>query len=284
MTLAIAGFRYPGNVIDRTTKSLRGRVREDPERAGRSTVNSTPSHPQTCGKIERFWQTLKKWLRAHDARTSVEELNELLAQFRRFYNHDRPPDAFAATVKARPADRPLPTPVLVNRIAVGNTGSVALGRIRVHVGNRWLGHIVHTIRDGDHVVIFGGNRLERELTLVTTRDYQPSASARSQLRGDPEPQPDNHGTLSVSVDLGHHSDLKPAPGTHAACYSVSVDVVVTVCGSGALAIGGNAAGGCFTWNKTCPVNPQARAEVGDFGSCDLRAAVEYSCAAVASRR
>ena len=34
---------------------------------GTHTINSTPSHPQTCGKIERFWQTLKKWLRARPA-------------------------------------------------------------------------------------------------------------------------------------------------------------------------------------------------------------------------
>ncbi len=35
---------------------------------GMRTINSTPSHPQTCGKIERFWQTLKKWLRARHSR------------------------------------------------------------------------------------------------------------------------------------------------------------------------------------------------------------------------
>ena len=29
---------------------------------GVRTINSRPYHPQTCGKIERFWQTLKKWL------------------------------------------------------------------------------------------------------------------------------------------------------------------------------------------------------------------------------
>ena len=31
---------------------------------GARTINSAPFHPQTCGKIERFWQTLKKWLRS----------------------------------------------------------------------------------------------------------------------------------------------------------------------------------------------------------------------------
>ena len=96
---------------------------------GTHTINSTPSHPQTCGKIERFWQTLKKWLRARPAPVDVEELNALLDQFRDFYNHHRPhralrgatpAEAFAATERARPADRPLPAPVFVTRHTVGD--------------------------------------------------------------------------------------------------------------------------------------------------------------------
>ena len=39
---------------------------------GTRTINSTPYHPQTCGKIERSWQTLKKWLRARPAPATVE--------------------------------------------------------------------------------------------------------------------------------------------------------------------------------------------------------------------
>jgi len=34
---------------------------------GCQSIASSPYHPQTCGKIERFWQTLKKWLRAREA-------------------------------------------------------------------------------------------------------------------------------------------------------------------------------------------------------------------------
>ena len=56
---------------------------------GVQTINSRPYHPQTCGKIERFWQTLKKWLRAHPAAT-LAELNDTLERFRSFYNHQRP--------------------------------------------------------------------------------------------------------------------------------------------------------------------------------------------------
>ena len=82
---------------------------------GVRTINSAPFHPQTCGKIERFWQTLKKWLSTQRQPETVAELNELLDRFCNHYNHHRPhralrgatpAEAFAATDKAalrRPA-------------------------------------------------------------------------------------------------------------------------------------------------------------------------------------
>src|SRR5579875_2117288 len=90
---------------------------------GCQPITSSPYHPQTCGKIERFWQTLKKWLRAYETRHGpagdIDELNHRLAIFTGYYNtarphralHGRTPaHAFAATAAARPADRPLPAP------------------------------------------------------------------------------------------------------------------------------------------------------------------------------
>ena len=43
--------------------------------------NSAPNHPTTCGKVERFQQTLKKWL---TARTPANDLNELQALLNEF--------------------------------------------------------------------------------------------------------------------------------------------------------------------------------------------------------
>jgi transposase len=36
-------------------------------------INSTPNHPTTCGKVERFQQTLKKWLRAQPDQPATPE-------------------------------------------------------------------------------------------------------------------------------------------------------------------------------------------------------------------
>jgi transposase InsO family protein len=73
--------------------------------------NGAPNHPQTQGKIERFHQTLKKWLGARPRATTIGELQTQLDTFRRHYNTARPhrarattPDiAYAATPKATPA-------------------------------------------------------------------------------------------------------------------------------------------------------------------------------------
>ena len=53
--------------------------------------NSRPAHPTTCGKTERFQQTLKKWLRAQPHQpATVAELQTLIDTFAEQYNHHRP--------------------------------------------------------------------------------------------------------------------------------------------------------------------------------------------------
>ncbi len=52
--------------------------------------NSRPNHPTTCGKVERFQQTMKKWLRTQPAAASIAELQQQLDVFVDPYNHHRP--------------------------------------------------------------------------------------------------------------------------------------------------------------------------------------------------
>jgi transposase InsO family protein len=72
--------------------------------------NGHPGHPQTQGKIERFHQTLKKWIAQQDQATSIEELQGQLDRFRAIYNEERPhsalgmqtpAQAYGATIKAQ---------------------------------------------------------------------------------------------------------------------------------------------------------------------------------------
>lgn len=73
--------------------------------------NGAPGHPQTQGKIERFHQTLKRWLAARPTPADLPELQGLLDEFQHWYNTARPhrargrqtpAAAYAALPKASP--------------------------------------------------------------------------------------------------------------------------------------------------------------------------------------
>ena len=73
--------------------------------------NSRPNHPTTCGKIERFHQTLKRWLDAHPTPATIDELQALCDRFVDAYNHRRPHRSLgdrtpAAAYQARPKAAP----------------------------------------------------------------------------------------------------------------------------------------------------------------------------------
>jgi transposase InsO family protein len=149
---------------------------------GCQSIASSPYHPQTCGKIERFWQTLKKWLRARDPHRSLAALNRDLAIFAEYYNTRRPHRAlggrtpatvFAATVKARPVERPRPSTIRFYRTHVSTGGAVSVVPYQVFVGGRYKQLPVTVIADGDHIAIFTGNTLIRALDADPTRNYQP---------------------------------------------------------------------------------------------------------------
>ena len=78
-------------------------------RLGIVQKNSRPNHPTTCGKVERFQQTMKNWLRAQpDQPATIAELQTLLDASRTTYNHHRPHRslphrATPATALQRPA-------------------------------------------------------------------------------------------------------------------------------------------------------------------------------------
>jgi transposase InsO family protein len=76
--------------------------------------NGSPAHPQTQGKIERFHQTLKRWLGQRPMPMSLTELQGQLDAFRLAYNEERPHraigrvtpgEAYRAAPKAMPSRR-----------------------------------------------------------------------------------------------------------------------------------------------------------------------------------
>ena len=96
--------------------------------------NGRPGHPQTQGKIERFHQTLKKWMAARPPADTVEDLQELLDEFAVEYNTKRPHRAlgrrtpeqvYTSGPKAEPGDNPQDEWRIRNDI-VGTNGKVTI--------------------------------------------------------------------------------------------------------------------------------------------------------------
>lgn len=148
---------------------------------------SRPYHPQTCGKVERFQQTLKKWLRRRPLAATLDELQAQLDAFVAYYNHQRPhraigrrtpAECWAATPPAVNLGIALPGPAQASTVVVGNNGVVRLGRYRIMTGAEWRGHHARVHHDDTHVAVFIDHKLVRALALDTTRSYQPSGRPR----------------------------------------------------------------------------------------------------------
>jgi transposase InsO family protein len=156
--------------------------------------NSRPGHPTTCGKAERFQQTLKKWLRTQEHQPStIAELQTLLDRFRHDYNHRRPHRSLPH--RATPATlynnlpKALPGPWTdtdthdrVRADTVSKAGNVT-PRVssRMHhigIGRTYAGTcVILLVQDLDvRVVNATTGELLRELTIDPTRDYQPTGS------------------------------------------------------------------------------------------------------------
>ena len=157
------------------------------ERLGVEFKNSRPYHPQTCGKVERLHQTLKRYLAKQPPAETLAELQGQLAAFARYYNHTRPHralaghtplQAYSARVKARPAGVTAATYFRVREDKVDKTGKVSLrydSRLyKIGIGRAHKGRAVKLlIADQNIRVIDLQGQLIRELTLDPSRNYQP---------------------------------------------------------------------------------------------------------------
>jgi transposase InsO family protein len=61
--------------------------------------NSRPYHPQTCGKVERLHQTLKRYLARQAPAKTLSELQAQLDAFAHYYNAIRPHRALGPSTR-----------------------------------------------------------------------------------------------------------------------------------------------------------------------------------------
>ena len=190
---------FPASVL--TDNALVYTTRFAGGRGGRNTLetrlvelgieqkHSRPNHPTTCGKVERFHQTLKKWLRAQQPQpATIDQLQALIDGFVDEYNHRRPHRSLGRATPAA-AYRRLPKTgpegsaagphYRIRHDRIDKTGAVSLrraGRMH-HIGiGRAHKHtrVILLIDNLDiRVIATDTGQLLRALTLNPNVGYQP---------------------------------------------------------------------------------------------------------------
>jgi transposase InsO family protein len=162
--------------------------------------NSRPNHPTTCGKVERFQQTMKKWLQAQEQQpATVEDLQVLLDQFVDEYNHRRPHRSLPGRVTPATIyhSRPKATPLAsrdddthdrVRHDIVDQAGVVTLrhaGKLHhIGIGRTYARtRVMLLVQDlRIRVVDTTTGELLRDLILNPNRDYQPTGAPKGPTR------------------------------------------------------------------------------------------------------
>jgi transposase InsO family protein len=185
---AFAGHGVPVRLLSDNGKAFSGKHRgylADLERRaaaeGVTTIATAPYHPQTNGKNERAHATLRKWPAKKPVPETLTELQELLEDYRRMYNHRRhqgiggqtPHQRYHDKPKAVPTGRPTEPAGVVDR-PVSATGVVAFCGCSIVLphGRRWAGRTARIHWQDRRVAIMIGDTLVRQLTLDPTIRYQ----------------------------------------------------------------------------------------------------------------
>lgn len=186
-------FGHPASVLTDNgaifnAKFRHGRGAFELELANHNIIykHSRPYHPQTCGKIERFHQTLKKALTQQPPADTICKTQHQLDNIITRYNTQRPHrargnqtphQAFHARPKAQPGTTIAPTHFRVRTDKVDISGKVTLrhGTTLCHimVGRQHKGtKIFLYIANCDVRIITHEGELLRHLTIDPTKRYQ----------------------------------------------------------------------------------------------------------------
>ena len=163
-------------------------------RLGVRQKNGRPNHPQTQGKVERFQQTLQKWLTAQPPAATLPQLQAQLDAFTSYYNTQRPhrslphqatpATAYTARPRAVPGNREADTHHRVRTDTIDTNGCVSLrhaGRLyHIGIGRTHARTHVLLLAQDLHIRVISAatGELLRELDLDPTRSYQPTARPR----------------------------------------------------------------------------------------------------------
>ncbi len=161
--------------------------------------NSQPNHPTTCGKVERFHQTLKKWLTAqHPQPHTLDQLQAMIDAFVDEYNHRRPHRSLGRTTpavayrrlpKTGPAGSNTGPHYRIRHDRIDKTGAVSLRRAgRMHhisIGRAHTGTAVILLIDDLNIRVINTNTGE----LLPSPHPQPQPRLPTTLQKMTRPEP-----------------------------------------------------------------------------------------------
>ncbi len=150
--------------------------------------HSRPYHPQTCGKVERFHQTLKLFLRKQPRAATIAELQAQVDRFVAYYNEIRPHRAkgrmtpraaFDSRAKAMPRKvaHTYSRELRVRHDRIDQHGAVTIRyRSKLHhigMGRALNGRrVILVVASREIRVLSEDGELLRQLTLDPGKDYQ----------------------------------------------------------------------------------------------------------------
>ena len=156
--------------------------------------NGSPGHPQTQGKIERFHQTLKRWLERRPAASGLAGLQAQLDAFREVYNEQRPHraigrrtpgEAYRAMPKAMPSGAGGRGHFRLRYDTTDGKGAITLrraGRLyHLKVGAAWARRRVLAIVDEQEVTVVALDTGE----ILSTHRIEPDKGYWRNTRRDP---------------------------------------------------------------------------------------------------
>ena len=165
--------------------------------------NGAPGHPQTQGKIERFHQTLKRWLGQGPAATDLAGLQAQLDAFRLAYNEQRPHraigratpgEAYRATPGALPSGSGVRGHFRLRYDVADSTGAITLRRAgRLHhlkIGAAFARRRVLAIVDEQEVTVVALDTGE----ILSTHLIEPDRRYWRNQRRDPGRWPGSQAT------------------------------------------------------------------------------------------
>ncbi len=195
---AAATYGDPAGVLSDNGAVFTGRSRGGGRVALEVTLNhrrirfrhSRPYHPQTCGKVERFHQTQKKWLSTQPRARTLRQLRAQLAVFADYYNTVRPHRALGRRTpiqayQARPKALPSLTPLddthyrirhdKIDPAECSLCATTAACTTSESADDTQETHVLVLVHDLHIRVVTNDGELITELQLDPGKDYQPQA-------------------------------------------------------------------------------------------------------------